>query len=126
MPTDPASLALGSVPAEARDAWLELNGVLDRVGTVPCQCGDPEAWWPPARKPFHAALRAVAACHGCAAQDACLAYALAADERFGIWGGTLPDERRALRRRRRRPEGRPAAEPAHVGAGGGRIVSGAG
>jgi hypothetical protein len=29
--------------------------------------------------------------------DACLAYALAADEAEGIWGGALPSERRARR-----------------------------
>ena len=39
---------------------------------------------------------AVDACCACPAMDACLAYALAADERRGIWGGTLPDERRGL------------------------------
>jgi len=38
------------------------------------------------------------ACRLCGARQACLTYALAADERFGIWGGTLPEERQALRR----------------------------
>ena len=40
---------------------------------------------------------AVDACSVCAARDACLAYALAADEAEGIWGGSLPAERRGLR-----------------------------
>ena len=34
----------------------------------------------------------------CPLTGACLAYAVAADEREGIWGGTLPDERRVMRR----------------------------
>jgi WhiB family redox-sensing transcriptional regulator len=29
----------------------------------------------------------------------CLAYAITADERFGIWGGLDPEQRRSLRRR---------------------------
>ena len=29
--------------------------------------------------------------------EACLSYAVAADERYGIWGGTLPEERRGIR-----------------------------
>jgi hypothetical protein len=85
------------IPAAARDQWLALAQVLDEIDPVPCGIDDPEAWWP-VRKPFGTATqRAIAACHGCPAQGACLSYALAADERFGIWGGTLPDDRRAMR-----------------------------
>lgn len=31
------------------------------------------------------------------ARVACLDYAVAADERFALWGGLLPDERREIR-----------------------------
>jgi hypothetical protein len=41
---------------------------------------------------------AVAGCWRCPAREACLAYAVAADEREGVWGATLPEERRELRR----------------------------
>lgn len=37
-----------------------------------------------------------AICGGCPVQAACLASALAADERYGIWGGYTPDERADL------------------------------
>ncbi len=38
-------------------------------------------------------------CLGCEVKDACLEYALANDERFGIWGGGLSErERRRLKR----------------------------
>src|SRR3954462_1479608 len=100
VPGDPASLPTPRVPPGARDAWQELKAVLDRLGVVPCQSGDPDAWWP-SRTSFRGAGRAIEACHACAAQEACLAYALAADERFGIWGGLQPDERKALRRQGR-------------------------
>lgn len=38
-------------------------------------------------------------CTRCAVVDECLSYALAAGERYGIWGGLNADERRALKRR---------------------------
>ena len=37
-------------------------------------------------------------CLGCEVRDACLEYALANDERFGIWGGLSERERRRLKR----------------------------
>ena len=37
-------------------------------------------------------------CLGCEVKDACLEYALANDERFGIWGGLSERERRRLKR----------------------------
>ncbi len=36
-------------------------------------------------------------CWRCPVMKVCAAYALAAGEREGVWGGTLPDERRAMR-----------------------------
>ena len=38
-------------------------------------------------------------CTGCEVKAECLEYALANDERFGIWGGLSERERRRLRRR---------------------------
>jgi WhiB family transcriptional regulator, redox-sensing transcriptional regulator len=37
-------------------------------------------------------------CSSCDVRDACLEYALANDERFGIWGGLSERERRKLKR----------------------------
>ena len=39
-------------------------------------------------------------CEACTVKDACLEYAMANDERFGIWGGLSERERRRLRRAR--------------------------
>jgi len=41
---------------------------------------------------------AKAVCQQCAAQKACLAYAISEDIRHGIWGGATPTERKADRR----------------------------
>jgi Transcription factor WhiB len=87
-----------TAPPTATAAWLELTHVLEQVGTVPCRTGDAAAWWPDARQVHSPPTRAALdACRRCPAAAPCLAYAMAADERYGIWGGTTPDERRALR-----------------------------
>jgi WhiB family transcriptional regulator, redox-sensing transcriptional regulator len=39
-------------------------------------------------------------CAPCAVRSECLAYALANDERFGIWGGLSERERRQIKRSR--------------------------
>ncbi|MGH9101913.1 MAG: WhiB family transcriptional regulator [Acidimicrobiales bacterium] len=41
---------------------------------------------------------AKAVCGGCAAQQACLEFALATNQESGVWGGTAEDERRKLRK----------------------------
>ena len=45
---------------------------------------------------------AKAICFACSVREQCLEFALAAGERFGIWGGMTPQERRYLMARRRR------------------------
>ncbi|MCU1614718.1 MAG: Transcription factor WhiB [Frankiales bacterium] len=83
------------MPPVAQTEWLTLTALLDELPDekVPCRA-DPAAWWPDG-KGVHTAdtLAAVAACRSCAARVACLEYALAADERFGVWGGKLPAQR---------------------------------
>ncbi|MGY1692951.1 WhiB family transcriptional regulator [Geodermatophilus sp. SYSU D01105] len=88
---------LWAVPSRAADEWLALTRALERAGTVACQTGDPSPWWPERGRAARQHETALAACRRCPAVAPCLAYALAADERFGIWGGSLPEERRARR-----------------------------
>jgi hypothetical protein len=88
------------IPPGAWSEWLRLTAELDAAGPVPCQTVQAEAWWPD-RKQFGSPATALAleGCYRCPVADACLAFALAAGERQGIWGGTLPDQRRLMRRR---------------------------
>ena len=58
---------------------------------------DPELWFP-ANGDRATAERAKAICRICPVRSACLEWALAANERTGIWGGTTPNDRRGLRR----------------------------
>ena len=57
-----------------------------------------EVFFPPAEQE---ADEAKAICETCAVREPCLEYALESDERFGVWGGLTPEERRALILRRR-------------------------
>lgn len=49
----------------------------------------------------HEADEAKAVCRECTVQEPCLESALEAGERFGVWGGLTPQERRSLAAKRR-------------------------
>jgi WhiB family transcriptional regulator, redox-sensing transcriptional regulator len=60
-----------------------------------CAETDPEAFFP---EKGGSAREAKRICTGCEVRAECLEYALANDERFGIWGGLSERERRRLHR----------------------------
>jgi WhiB family redox-sensing transcriptional regulator len=61
-----------------------------------CAQTDPEAFFP---EKGGSTREAKKICTGCEVRAECLSYALANDERFGIWGGLSERERRRLKRR---------------------------
>ncbi len=61
-----------------------------------CAQTDPEAFFPEKGGSTRDAKRI---CSGCDVKAQCLDYALANDERFGIWGGLSERERRKLKKR---------------------------
>lgn len=71
---------------EIEDQWQER---------ALCAQTDPEAFFPEKGGSTREAKRI---CLGCEVKDECLEYALANDERFGIWGGLSERERRRLKR----------------------------
>jgi WhiB family redox-sensing transcriptional regulator len=86
--TDPfgeAIVALADEDGEEQD-WQER---------ALCAQTDPEAFFPEKGGSTREAKRI---CQGCEVRAECLEYALAHDERFGIWGGLSERERRRLRR----------------------------
>jgi WhiB family transcriptional regulator, redox-sensing transcriptional regulator len=86
--TDPfgeAIVALAEEDGEEQD-WQER---------ALCAQTDPEAFFPEKGGSTREAKRI---CSGCEVRAECLEYALAHDERFGIWGGLSERERRRLRR----------------------------
>ncbi len=60
-----------------------------------CAQTDPEAFFPEKGGSTREAKRV---CESCTVRAECLEYALAHDERFGIWGGLSERERRKLKR----------------------------
>ncbi len=82
--------------AEPTPSWTPLPTADDswRLDAL-CAETDPEAFFPEKGGSTREAKRI---CQGCEVRDACLDYALAKDERFGIWGGLSERERRRLKR----------------------------
>jgi WhiB family redox-sensing transcriptional regulator len=78
--------AFDVAPATEEEQWQER---------ALCAQTDPEAFFPEKGGSTREAKRI---CQGCEVRDACLEYALAHDERFGIWGGLSERERRRLKR----------------------------
>jgi WhiB family transcriptional regulator, redox-sensing transcriptional regulator len=74
------------VPVAAEPEWHER---------ALCAQTDPEAFFP---EKGGSTREAKKICTGCEVRAECLSYALAHDERFGIWGGLSERERRRLKR----------------------------
>lgn len=78
------------------DAFSADEGVLGWQERALCAQTDPEAFFPEKGGSTREAKRV---CVSCEVRSECLEYALANDERFGIWGGLSERERRKLKRR---------------------------
>lgn len=78
------------------DALLESDDVLMWQERALCAQTDPEAFFPEKGGSTREAKRV---CLTCDVRGECLEYALAHDERFGIWGGLSERERRKLKQR---------------------------
>jgi WhiB family redox-sensing transcriptional regulator len=98
-------LSLVPVPLPVPEAAPALEAFepepLPEVGTdqwqdrALCAQTDPEAFFP---EKGGSTREAKKICLGCEVRHECLDYALAHDERFGIWGGLSERERRRLKR----------------------------
>ena len=64
-----------------------------------CRHADPELFFPigTAGAGLVQADRAKRVCAGCPVRAVCLDWALTTGQEVGVWGGTVPDERRVLR-----------------------------
>ncbi|GEL95154.1 WhiB family transcriptional regulator [Cellulomonas composti] len=99
----------GAFPSDARAAAPEQPANVLSLFATPeddgpmgwqdralCAQTDPEAFFP---EKGGSTREAKKVCTGCDVRSECLDYALANDERFGIWGGLSERERRKLKRR---------------------------
>lgn len=71
------------VREEAQAQWSELQEQLSTVTDLPCAGPNAHLWW---GNLVHQTA-AAEACTPCPVKAACLAYATAAGERHGTWGG---------------------------------------
>jgi WhiB family transcriptional regulator, redox-sensing transcriptional regulator len=80
--------------------WPEPSSAGDPSWRLEALCAetDPEAFFPEKGGSTRDAKRV---CSGCSVRAECLEFALANDERFGIWGGLSERERRRLRLQQR-------------------------
>ncbi|TFD29421.1 WhiB family transcriptional regulator [Cryobacterium cryoconiti] len=88
---DPVRLGVPGVRTDAGDGD-PLSWQSDSL----CAQTDPEAFFPEKGGSTRDAKKI---CSSCEVRTQCLQYALANDERFGIWGGLSERERRKLRKR---------------------------
>lgn len=58
-----------------------------------CRNMDVELFYPGSYEPSPELRRALATCSRCPVQERCLEEAEARGERYGVWGGTLPEQR---------------------------------
>ena len=77
-------------------AETEDDGLMGWQERALCAQTDPEAFFP---EKGGSTREAKKVCTQCDVRAECLEYALANDERFGIWGGLSERERRKLKRR---------------------------
>lgn len=86
------------------NVWLGIPGFGDTAddgelawqADALCAQTDPEAFFPEKGGSTRDAKKV---CGACTVKQECLEYALANDERFGIWGGMSERERRRLRKK---------------------------
>lgn len=71
------------VPEHAFTLWLKLHEELLLSGPTPCAGSNRDDWTGTSKQQE----RAADACWDCPVLSACAAYANAADESHGVWGG---------------------------------------
>jgi WhiB family redox-sensing transcriptional regulator len=83
------------MPDVGADVWADERELSWQERSL-CAQTDPEAFFP---EKGGSTREAKKVCVGCEVRQQCLEYALANDERFGIWGGLSERERRKLKKR---------------------------
>jgi WhiB family redox-sensing transcriptional regulator len=98
-PTPQPPPVAAAITRELPEDLLAAMGIEETIASwqdrALCAETDPESFFPEKGGSTREAKRV---CLGCEVRAECLEYALAHDERFGIWGGMSERERRRLRR----------------------------
>jgi WhiB family redox-sensing transcriptional regulator len=87
---------------KAETLYEVLKEAIEESPELPaCQVTDPEIWFADIDVGFNHARLAKKFCDSCPVKRQCAEYAIAALEPHGIWGGTTPRERIAVRTEKR-------------------------
>ena len=95
-PSDLAGPVAGMAPVLPLFGETDDDAALAWQERALCAQTDPEAFFP---EKGGSTREAKKVCTRCEVRAECLEYALAHDERFGIWGGLSERERRKLKKR---------------------------
>ncbi len=86
------------------DSWTRTGGILDWRNTAACRDTDPDLFFPIGSTGL--AIEQIAdakeVCMSCDARGDCLDFALDTNQDSGVWGGLSEEERREIRRARRK------------------------
>ena len=88
--------------------FLNITGPLEWMTGGVCAQVDPDLWFP---EKGGSTREAKALCARCPVRPECLGYALAHDERFGVWGGASERDRRRIKRTATRSHAAPVRPP---------------
>jgi WhiB family redox-sensing transcriptional regulator len=92
---EPVAIALKCYPLDDPEP-AQVDDPLEWQERALCAQTDPEAFFPEKGGSTREAKRV---CLSCEVRVECLKYAVANDERFGIWGGLSERERRRVQKR---------------------------
>lgn len=84
--------------------YLKLADAIGENGSTPCQESDPEIFYSGTTEMPRAWQDAVKLCKGCPVRAECAAYAIEAEEVFGVWGGLTANQRKMIRRGKTSPK----------------------
>lgn len=96
---DTATIPASTPAALSPSALHETGFITPEPWVDDALCGQtfPDAFFPDPDTPEQSKANALKVCGACTVREECLAYALANNERYGIWGGLTPRERRAIK-----------------------------
>jgi hypothetical protein len=84
--------------------YLALAEAIRENGSTPCMESDPEIFYSGTEEMPRAWQDAVKMCKTCPVRAECAAYAVEAEEIFGVWGGLTANQRKKIRRGQTSPQ----------------------
>lgn len=92
------------MPRRVERTFKNVDERMDWLRSARCLDEDPELFFPVGSAPvaLEQVERAKAICRRCAVIETCLEWSLTTAQDAGVWGGLSEEERREIRRARRR------------------------